>query len=71
MSIYDINGLELSAAFKKTGDALNGAFSIDGTQVYKKSLRIMQYNVGGWYDGSGTNVPEAGGMRTMSRTPRA
>lgn len=59
MSIYHINGAELHEAYAVNGNAFASGYSIDGTKNYRKSLRVMQYNVGGWYDGAGTNVPEA------------
>lgn len=59
MAIYGVSGNEIPAAYTIGSKAMttvydrNGrAFSADGT-----ALRVMTYNVGGWYIGSGTNVP--------------
>lgn len=48
-SVYNKNGLALSQAYNKNGDP-----TIQTTPV---NIKIATYNVGGWYIGSGTNVP--------------
>lgn len=60
--IYDINGNALSAAYDLNGDSLQSAFNISGENVFSAqplTLKVMSYNVGGWYIGSGSNVPTA------------
>ena len=65
MAVYDINGDSLQAVYGLNGSALSHAYDIDGTEIFPDEpptppqLRFMQYNVGGWYIGSGTNVPSA------------
>ena len=57
--IYAKNGTLLLSAYELDGDALDKAYDINGTQIYtiEFNLKVMTYNVGGWYTGSGTNVP--------------
>lgn len=57
--IYDLNGSTLSSAFDKSGNASASAYDITGDQVFATIIKVMTYNVGGWYCGSGTNVPSA------------
>ena len=60
MAIYDISGNSLGAAYGKDGSALSAAYDKAGNTVWTAgpiSLRVCSYNVGGWYIGSGTNVP--------------
>lgn len=59
MAIYNNNGIEISSAFGRTGVELNEAFAIDGTSVFLKdrTIKVMTYNVGTWYDGKHDNVP--------------
>lgn len=58
--IYDKSGNPLQTVYGKTGQSLSAAYSKDGTQIYPDSpitLKVMTYNVGQWYYGSGDNVP--------------
>lgn len=60
MSVYDINGVELVNVYDKSGVELEQAYDIDGNplmSIEPTQLKVMTYNVGGWYIGSGTNVP--------------
>lgn len=65
MAVYDINGNTLSQVYGSDGSPLLKAYAIDGTEIFPDEppqpieLRVMTYNVGGWYIGSGTNVPSA------------
>ena len=62
MSIYNIDGDSLNSAFSSESQ-LSVAYDINGNQVWSaeppvpSNLKVMSYNVGGWYIGSGTNVP--------------
>lgn len=61
MSIYDKDASSLLLAYNKGGTAIETAYDIDGSVVYTRTpplgIKVMSYNVGGWYIGSGTNVP--------------
>lgn len=60
MSIYDVGGASVAHIFKKDGNSAKVAYDVNGSVVYTalpKNLRVCTYNVGGWYIGSGTNVP--------------
>lgn len=65
MAIYDADGLELTSAYDADGDELDFAYDADGDVVYQRvepeglRLKVMQYNVGGWYNGTGQSVPSA------------
>lgn len=62
MSIYKINSEQIYAAFHVDGQEALAAYDIDGVKVFQKDgipIKVMQYNCGGWYIGSGTNVPAA------------
>lgn len=57
--IYAKSGTPLSASYGVNSQALTAAYGMSGDKVFPESIRlkVMTYNVGGWYDGSGTNVP--------------
>lgn len=60
MSVYTINGDVVNTLYDKNGSTINQAYDINGHVVYQptaSSIRVATYNVGGWYIGSGTNVP--------------
>lgn len=60
MAIYDAQGNQLTEAFSADGLSLDKAYDLSGNVIFQKTsiqLKVMEYNVGGWYDGSGTNVP--------------
>lgn len=61
MSIYDKDASPLLLTYNKGGTAIETAYDIDGSVVYTRTpplgIKVMSYNVGGWYIGSGTNVP--------------
>ena len=55
MGVYNKSG-PIKTAFNKEGLPIK-TFSLDG--LSNTPIRVMTYNVGGWYDGKGTNVPSA------------
>lgn len=63
--IYDLSGNALSGAYAVDGDELENAYDTDGNLIYSKEppqptqIKVMTYNVGQWYYGSGDNVPAA------------
>lgn len=62
MAVYTINGDVVNTLYDKNGSTINQAYDINGHVVYQptaSSIRVATYNVGGWYIGSGTNVPAA------------
>lgn len=62
MAIYDKNGQSLYVVYGKDGSALTHAYDKSGNLLYvaePTTLKVMTYNVGGWYIGSGRNVPAA------------
>lgn len=61
MSIFNIDGDSIPSAYGKNGVRISQAYDIDGNELLQQSvgLKVMTYNVGGWYIGSGRNVPAA------------
>lgn len=63
MSIYNISGNALNAAYDVDGNALNTAYDKNGNVIFSGgsvtpfTLKVMTYNVGQWYLGSGVIVP--------------
>lgn len=57
--IYKINGDPLFKIYDKDGEITNEAYDKDGILVFSGdiTIKVMSYNVGGWYTGSGSNVP--------------
>lgn len=57
--IYRIDGNALSSAFDSVGSEALAAFNLTGDRIFPdvSTLKVMNYNVGGWYYGGGTNVP--------------
>lgn len=58
--IYSIDGNPLSSVYGIDGSELERAYNINGDQIYQKSpqrLKVMTYNVGQWYTGTGVTVP--------------
>lgn len=61
--VYDINGNPLAAAYDINGNPLSAAYDIDGINIYSAatpdatSIKVMSYNVGQWYTGTGVVVP--------------
>lgn len=57
--IYNVNGETFSPAYNVSGENIIAAYNVSGNQVFPngKLLKVMTYNVGGWYIGSGANVP--------------
>ena len=62
--IYGINGGAISAAYDINGNPLAAAYDIDGQVIYSaatpdaKDVKVMSYNVGQWYTGTGVLVPD-------------
>lgn len=62
MAIYDAEGNQLYHAYDAEGNELAHAYDAEGNAIFSRApiiLKAMTYNVGGWYIGSGTNVPTA------------
>lgn len=60
MPVYDLNGNQLAHVYDLDGNELSTAYDIDGNVIYTAEspvIKVMSYNIGGWYDGQGTNVP--------------
>ena len=57
--IYNIGGDVVASAFNIDGNLLSNVYDKDGNTVLTGGLKIMQYNVGSWYDGNHDNVPSA------------
>lgn len=58
MSVYSLEGNELLNTYAVDGTSLSVAYDVNGNSItLNLELKVMTYNVGGWYDGSGTNVP--------------
>lgn len=60
MSIYNKDGIQLLSAYDVDGNELINAYDVDGNLIFHKDaglIKVCSYNVGGWYIGSGTNVP--------------
>lgn len=59
MSVYDKSGTLVSTLYDVGGNALTSAYEKNGNPVFPEdfSLKVMTYNVGQWYIGSGDNVP--------------
>lgn len=55
MSIYNVNGEEVTAAYSKDGTLLTTAYDIDGEQAYNPSFTVMSYNIQR-YDGLNSNA---------------
>lgn len=58
--IYDKSGNLLHSIYDKNGDALSSGYDSEGQQIYLSvpiTIKVMTYNVGQWYYGSGDNVP--------------
>lgn len=57
--LCDLNGNVIGSVFDLSGRQLTAAYDFYGNPIYSGSvtLKIMTYNVGQWYYGSGTNVP--------------
>ncbi len=60
MSVYSKDGNTISTLYDKNGLLINQAYDINGQIIHQSTapdIRVATYNVGGWYIGSGTNVP--------------
>lgn len=58
--IYSVSGSTLNSVNGINGNTLSTAYDVDGEVVFPAlptDLKVMTYNVGQWYIGSGTNVP--------------
>ena len=57
---YDIHGTARDFLYDIDSESLSDAFDIDGNSLKSYGdikLKVCNYNVGGWYIGSGSNVP--------------
>lgn len=59
MAVYNKGGAALSSIYTDGGYEAYRACDVDGVEVFRNGLKLCTYNVGGWYIGSGTNVPAA------------
>ena len=62
MSVYVYSGETRTPLYDVNGTILVNAYDVAGNIVYNlydHPLKVMTYNVGGWYIGSGRNVPAA------------
>lgn len=62
MAIYDADGTQLFSAYDADGTELQYAYDADGTVIFTAqplNLKVMTYNCGGWYNGTGQSVPSA------------
>lgn len=63
MAIYNKSGVQIYSAYKKDGTPVRQAYDRHGNLVFNgedgEHLKVMQYNVGGWYNGTGQSVPSA------------
>ena len=60
MGIFDASGNTLYAAYDANGNELVKAYDKDGVEIWSAApivIKVMQYNVGQWYDGGHDNVP--------------
>lgn len=58
MSVYNKDGELVSTLYNKAGSSILSAYDIEGNPVFgAANIRVMSYNVGGWYLGNGGNVP--------------
>lgn len=61
MSVYNKSGTVLDSLFQRNGMSIETAHDISGNIVFESGertrLKIMTYNVGQWYIGSGVSVP--------------
>lgn len=60
MSVFNVNGNTITSLYGKEGSLIDNAYDVNGNLIFAPSsadLRVATYNVGGWYIGSGTNVP--------------
>lgn len=54
--IYTVNGVAQNVAYGIDGNA-HLPYDVNGNALLGDVLKVATYNVGGWYIGSGTNVP--------------
>ena len=60
MAIYNKDGQNIASLYDKNGSDLSQAYDLNGNIIYMSeptTIKVMSYNVGNWYIGSGTNVP--------------
>lgn len=57
MAVYNKGGVLLSSIYTDGGYEAYRAYDVNGDEVFRGGLKVCTYNVGGWYIGSGTNVP--------------
>ena len=62
MPIYTVNGETPSNIYYVKGNKVFNVYDSQGNELYFTDyprLKVANYNVGGWYIGSGTNIPVA------------
>ena len=59
MGVFDVGGNALNTVYDALGNSLPTAYDVDGDVVFTmgNTIKVMTYNVGQWYIGSGSNVP--------------
>lgn len=58
MPVYNKNGTLLNSVYGLNGNHLQQAYDINGNPLLSgDELTVMQYNVGQWYTGSGSRMP--------------
>lgn len=57
MAVYDNSGNQLYDIANVDGKSLLSAYYVSGDSVFQRGLKVCTYNVGGWYIGTGENVP--------------
>ena len=64
MAIYNELGNKLQTAYDSNGSVLSSAYSADGEKIFPDFvpttyLNVMSYNVGQWYNGTLSTMPDA------------
>ena len=58
MSVYNKSGNAIQTVYDVDGIGVSNCYDINGIPLLVPlSVKVMTYNVGGWYCGTGTNVP--------------
>lgn len=58
MPLYDYIGVHTETIYDAEGNSLTHAYDVNGNVInIGNILKVMTYNVGGWYTGVGTSVP--------------
>lgn len=63
MAVYNKHGVALDAVYNSSGEPLERAYDAHGNVIFESgertTLKIMSYNVGQWWTGTGQTVPTA------------